>query len=154
MDPRSETNLAGVHPALVAVVRAAHASMPHAELSFRVTEGVRTRERQAQLYASGASRTMNSRHLTGHAVDLTAWVGAAPSWQLNLYYRIAVAVRDAAASLGTPIVWGGCWELLSTVRGREDAMADAVVTYGQWARARGQRPFVDGPHFELPPTYA
>jgi peptidoglycan LD-endopeptidase CwlK len=39
---------------------------------FRGQEGLRTRERQAALVARGASRTMNSRHLTGHAVDLVA----------------------------------------------------------------------------------
>lgn len=149
MDQRSEASLFGVHPALIAVVRAAHASMPAAEVSFVVTEGLRAKERQAQLYATGASRTMASRHLTGHAVDLTAWVAAAPSWQMNLYYRIAAAVREAAVMLGTPVVWGGCWEALSGLPRGEDAMADAVAAYTQRARAAGQRPFIDGPHFEL-----
>lgn len=149
MDQRSESNLHGVHADLVAIVRAAHAAMPSAEVSFVVTEGLRTAERQAQLYATGASKTMASRHLTGHAVDLTAWVAAAPSWQMNLYYRIAAAVQDAAITRGIPVVWGGCWESLTSLPTGEDAMADAMAVYSRQARARGQRPFIDGPHFEL-----
>ena len=47
---------------------------------FQVQEGLRTRERQAELVARGASRTMHSRHLTGHAVDLVALGGAEISW--------------------------------------------------------------------------
>ena len=67
--PRDRARLAGVHRDLVRVVERARQSVP-----FIVTEGVRSRKRQARLVAIGASRTMDSRHLTGHAVDLAYWL--------------------------------------------------------------------------------
>lgn len=149
MDQRSENNLIGVHADLVRVVRAAYAAMPHAELNFRVTEGLRSKERQAQLVAAGASQTMDSRHLTGHAVDLTAWVAAAPSWQMNLYYRIASAVQRAAMDERVPVEWGGCWSRLNHLAEGPEAMAQAMADYSGHARRLGRKPFIDGPHFQL-----
>ncbi len=70
---RSEKNLAGVKPQLVAVVRRALAL---SDVDFGITEGLRTKERQKQLVAEGKSQTMNSRHLTGDAVDVVAYVGS------------------------------------------------------------------------------
>lgn len=115
MDARSERNLAGVHPDLVKVIREARTLVP-----FIVTEGLRTRKRQEQLVESGASRTMNSRHLTGHAVDVAALVGAEVRWDWPLYSIIANHVKTVAKKHGVAITWGG-----------------------DWARFR------DGPHFEL-----
>lgn len=115
MDDRSERNLKGVHPDLVRVVRRAAK-----KASFIVTEGLRTQARQRQLVEAGASRTMNSRHLTGHAVDVAALVGGKVRWDWPLYAAIAREMKQAAADLGVPLVWGGDW-----------------------------RTFKDGPHFEL-----
>jgi len=115
--PRTLINLRGVHPDLVKVVKLA------AKLStvdFVVTEGVRTLERQRKLVLAGASHTLHSRHLTGHAVDVAALVDGAIRWDWPLYKQIAVAFKAAAESLSIPIIWGGDW-------GR----------------------FRDGPHFEL-----
>lgn len=71
---RSLNNLKGVHSDLVKEVRRA---LEISELDFTVIEGVRTKERQAQLFKQGATKTMNSRHLTGHAVDIVPyhWIG-------------------------------------------------------------------------------
>lgn len=121
--PRDHARLRGVHPDLVRVVEAARARVP-----FIVTEGLRTRERQAQLVAIGASRTMNSRHLSGHAVDLAYWLDDGDGvpengeirWDWPLYARLGAEVKRAAAELGVAIVWGGDWAS-----------------------------FRDGPHFEL-----
>ncbi|MBU3825214.1 MAG: M15 family metallopeptidase [Candidatus Oceanisphaera merdipullorum] len=123
---RSEQNLQGVHPDLVAVIRRALALT---EVDFMVTEGVRTLERQRLLYAKKASQTMNSMHLPqsdgfAHAVDLAAWVGEV-RWDWPLYHRIADAVKAAARELNVPIEWGGDW-----------------------------KNFKDGPHFQLPRGYA
>ena len=118
LSDRSNDNLLGVHPDLIKVVRTA------AELSpvvFVVTEGLRTEARQKQLVRSGASKTMNSRHLTGHAVDLAATVEGKVSWDWPLYYRLADTMKMAAESLDIPIEWGGDWTT-----------------------------FKDGPHFQLP----
>jgi len=114
---RSLDNLKAVHPDLVAVVKRA---LEITEVDFGVIEGVRTIERQRQLYKAGASKTLNSRHLTGHAVDLAAYIGGRLSWDWPLYYKIAAAMKEAAKELNIPIVWGGDW-----------------IT------------FKDGPHFEL-----
>lgn len=104
---RGEQRLEGVHPDLVLVVRAAYQTCTEFEIG--VLEGLRTRERQVQLVASGASRTMKSRHLTGHAVDLGAWVGGALRWDWPLYRVIAVHMKMAALGLAIPIEWGGDW---------------------------------------------
>ena len=117
LSQRSRTRLAGVHPALVAVVEKA---IQHTSVDFLVTEGLRTPARQAALLSAGASRTLNSRHLTGHAVDVAALVDGRIRWDWPLYPRIAAAFKTAATELETPIVWGG-----------------------DWPRLR------DGPHFEL-----
>jgi len=104
---RSEQNLKGVHPDLVKVVRRA------IELTgndFVVTQGLRTQEEQARLVKAGASRTMNSRHLTGHAVDLAVLVDGKVRWDWPLYQRLNdEAMQPAAKELGITIVWGGSW---------------------------------------------
>lgn len=115
---RSLKNLTGIHPDLRAVIEHALQTSP---VDFTVIEGLRTKERQVQLVASGASKTMNSRHITGHAVDLVP-IGpngkAAFDWPL--YHKLADAVKLAAKDLGVAIEWGGDWST-----------------------------FKDGPHFEL-----
>lgn len=96
----------GVHPDLVAVVKEA---IKISEVDFGVIEGLRTRERQKQLVEAGASKTMSSRHLTGHAVDLGAYVGGTISWKPQFYKPISQAMKTAAYDLGVKIEWGGDW---------------------------------------------
>ena len=67
LSPRSEEKLVGVHPDLVAVIRRAAGSSSQ---PFIVTEGLRTPARQAELVRLGRSRTLNSRHIHGLAVDV------------------------------------------------------------------------------------
>ena len=69
---RSLKNLEGVNPNLIKVVKRAIEISP---VDFAVIEGVRTKARQAELVKKGASKTMNSRHITGHAVDIAPYVG-------------------------------------------------------------------------------
>ena len=104
---RSRQKLKGVHPDLVRVVERA---IELTKVDFTVLEGVRTLERQKALKAAGASRILNSRHLTGHAVDLGAWVDGAVDWSWPLYHKIASAMKKAAAELGVAIVCGVDWE--------------------------------------------
>jgi peptidoglycan L-alanyl-D-glutamate endopeptidase CwlK len=70
---------------------------------------MRTKEQQKELVACGASRTMNSRHLTGHAVDVVAWKGGKISWSWPLYHQISNAMKQAALELQVDIQWGGDW---------------------------------------------
>lgn len=141
----SRRRLVGVHPDLVACVQAAIALTPQ---DFRVQEGVRTVARQRALVADGASQTMDSRHITGHAVDLVALVGGVPRWDWPLYYRIVPAMAQAARDLRLPLIWGGTWAYPGGIHTPEEAEL-AVLAYGDACRAKGRRPFADGPHFEL-----
>ena len=118
LGPTSLLRLQDVHPDLVRVVERA---IQLTEVDFTVLEGLRTKERQAQLLKAGATTTMNSRHLTGHAVDLGALVGGKVRWDWPLYYKIADAMKAASAELDIPIEWGGDW-----------------------------KKFKDGPHWQLP----
>jgi len=117
LGPRSKQRLKGLHPDLVKVVERA---IEITIVDFTVLEGLRSPERQKALVEIGASQTLNSRHITGHAVDLGAWVGDEVRWDWPLYHKIAAAMKDAAKQEGVKIVWGGDW-----------------------------RSFKDGPHFEL-----
>ena len=71
LSQRSRKAMEGVHPDLVRVIEDAIATTP---IDFMITEGLRTTQRQAALVRAGASRTLKSRHLTGHAVDVAALV--------------------------------------------------------------------------------
>jgi peptidoglycan L-alanyl-D-glutamate endopeptidase CwlK len=128
LDARSIYRLEGVHPDLVKVVERA------AELTdtlFIITEGLRSLERQKKLVSAGASTTLRSRHLTGHAVDVAAFVDMDGSgeftsgdnirWDWPLYGKIASFMKTAAFQVNVPIEWGGDWTT-----------------------------FKDGPHFQLP----
>lgn len=123
LGPRSKMRLNGVHPDLVKVVERA---IQITTVDFTVLEGVRDPLRQRTLVDSGASQTMNGRHIPGadgyaKAVDLGAWVDDQIDWSWPLYHKIAAAMKEAAKQVGVPIEWGGDW-----------------------------RTFKDGPHFQLP----
>lgn len=106
LSQRSLNNLKGVHPDLVRVVKRAILITP---VDFVVIEGLRTAKRQAALVKAKASWTMNSRHLTGHAVDLAAWLGTV-RWEWPLYEVLNDAMQEAGDIEGVPIFWGGTWK--------------------------------------------
>lgn len=114
----SRARLSGVHPDLVKVVEKA---IKLTEVDFSVLEGVRSLARQKELLKAHATTTMKSRHLTGHAVDLGAYVGGSIRWDWPLYHKIAAAMKQASKDVKVPIEWGGDW-----------------------------RTFKDGPHYQLP----
>lgn len=105
LSARSLANLSNVHPDLVKVVKKAVEITP---VDFVVTEGLRTYQRQQQLFKAGATKTMNSRHLTGHAVDLAPLVDGKLEWRLCP--KVAGAMKLAAAGLKVPLEWGGDWQ--------------------------------------------
>jgi peptidoglycan LD-endopeptidase CwlK len=118
LGPRSLEKLIGVHPDLVRVI---HRAIEITPIDFAVTEGVRTLARQKELLKAGATTTLNSRHLTGHAVDLAPYAARKLRWDWPLFHQLAPAVKQAAAECGVEIEWGGDWT-----------------------------EFADGPHFQLP----
>lgn len=100
---RDRARMVGLHPDLIRVVErlAAFTTIP-----FFVVEGVRTNKRQAELKASGASWTLNSRHLTGHAIDIAP---KKDSWAWPLYHQLAPQMKAAAKLEGVALDWGGDW---------------------------------------------
>lgn len=114
---RSLKRMDGVHPDLINV---AHKALELSSVDFGVSEGLRSLEKQRLMVKQGSSTTMNSRHLTGHAIDVYAWVDGAISWDMEYYEKIAKAFKKAAKKLDVEITWGGDW-----------------------------KSFKDGPHFEL-----
>lgn len=113
--------LEGVHPDLKEVVFRAREITT---VRFCAIEGIRSENRQRLLFRSGASKTLNSRHLTGHAIDIAAYTDRGVSWDWPLYTKVAQAMKQASKELGIPIEWGGDW-----------------------------RTFKDGLHFQLPRHY-
>ena len=114
----SLARLKGVHPDLIKVVKRAIELTP---IDFTVLEGLRTKERQKQLVAKGASKTMNSYHITGHAVDIAPLVDGKVTWDWKYYNQLAPIIKQAAKELGVNITWGGDWKT-----------------------------FKDGPHWQIP----
>ncbi len=136
--------LQGVNSNLVKVVKRA---IEITSVDFRVLEGVRTIEQQREYVRQGKSQTMNSRHLTGHAVDLVAIIDGKISWDWNYYYAIAEAMQQSAKELNVKIRWGGCWEVINDKTNSAKSWVDNyVATSGK----QGKKAFIDGPHFELP----
>jgi peptidoglycan L-alanyl-D-glutamate endopeptidase CwlK len=125
LSKRSLDRLEGLHPDLVRVVKVA---IKNTTQDFMVGEGMRSIERQRQLVARGSSTTMNSRHLTGHAVDIHPYPydgdvdgdGIPNGADWDQYWPLEKAMKQAAQELGVALVWGGDW-----------------------------KSFKDGPHFQL-----
>lgn len=105
LSPRSLAALDGVHPVLVRLVQRVAETAP----PFLITEGRRTRERQAQLVKRGKSKTMKSRHLTGHAIDFVAVIDGEISYDDKHMRPIADAFKAAASELGIKITRGIDW---------------------------------------------
>ena len=81
LSTRSLLRLEGVDERLTAAV---HYAISVTKVDFGVTCGLRSIEEQRELVATGASQTMNSKHIGGYAVDLVAYIGPRVSWELNL----------------------------------------------------------------------
>lgn len=156
LNAESERALLGVHPDLVRVVRRA---IQITRADFRVFEGVRSHERQAKLFASGASTVKTSRHEVGadgygHAVDLVPLLDlngdGKPElrWDWPMIYKIADAMRAACVELTVLVRWGGVWDV--PLRNLSSDLEHEVASYVSRRRAVGQKAFTDGPHFELP----
>lgn len=101
---RSLRNLEGVHRDLVTIV--ANTKTPYPVI---VTEGIRTAERQTKLLAEGKSRTLNSRHLTGHACDFAVVIDDKVTWEFEYYKECAKAFKATAKRMGYDMEWGGDW---------------------------------------------
>lgn len=143
---RSEDQLQGVHPKLISLVRRA---LEVTQIDFAVTDGLRTPEEQNELVRTGASKTMNSKHLRqrdgySHAVDLVPWVNGKPRWEVPLCLQVAAAMKQAAVEQGVGIIWGSCWD--RKLNDLPPNLARAVEDYK--VRHPGAD-FLDFPHYQL-----
>ncbi|MGR7336759.1 M15 family metallopeptidase [Klebsiella aerogenes] len=121
---RSETNLNGVNPVLVKVIRRALELTP---VDFIVIEGLRTQGRQKEMVATGKSQTMNSRHLTGDAVDI---IPVNTTWKVEEFKPLLKAVKQAADEQGLKLRFGINWK------------NDPALPI--------ETKFIDAPHVEIP----
>lgn len=121
---RSENNLNGVNSDLVRVIRRALEITP---VDFIVIEGLRTQARQKELVAAGKSQTNNSRHLTGHAVDI---IPVNTKWQIEEFKPLLKAVKQSADELGVKLRFGINW--------KNDPSLPIETR------------FIDAPHVEIP----
>jgi peptidoglycan L-alanyl-D-glutamate endopeptidase CwlK len=142
---KSLAELSGVHADLVSIVKRA---LVLSIQDFAVHDGIRSLAEQQQLLAAGASQTLDSRHVTGHAVDLVPYVNGKLRWEWPPIYKIADAMRMAAREQGKPLRWGGAWDIDLT--DTSDAPEDLVALYVARRKKAGLKAFIDGPHFELP----
>lgn len=139
---RSLRNLEGVHPDLIKVLERA---LQISEHDFFVNEGVRTPERQKELYAQGRTKpgpkvtwTLISNHFKnaktgfGHAVDIYKFPfdNKQPA---SVSKSIAKAMMIAADELDIPIRWGGDWDMDGNYfeRGESDSPHFELWGYGR-----------------------
>ena len=147
---RSLNKLEGVHPTMVDTVKRA---IQLSKVDFGVIYGVRSLAEQKRLYEAKRSQTMKSKHLVqedgySHAVDLMAYDGSDPSWDIVMYDDIADAMKAAAKETGAKIRWGAAWTI-DNIADWERPMQDAMNNYIDIRRKSGRTPFIDGPLFEL-----
>lgn len=114
---KSKERLKGVDSSLIKVMEESIKESPY---DFSITEGIRTPERQKQLYNEGKSLTLNSKHLIGKAVDIAIFVDGKITWEHKYFKSVAEHIKNTAKKLGVDIIWGGDF-----------------------------KSFFDGPHFEL-----
>lgn len=112
LDRTSIARLKGVHDDLVQVAKHAHQLATEKGLAFKITEGLRTIETQREYVKRGASRTMNSRHLTGHAFDFVPIVGnpGRVTYKWPAFWPLVEIFERAAYELGVEIECGARWK--------------------------------------------
>lgn len=113
---------------------------------IKVIEGIRTKKRQSELLLQGKTKTLDSRHLTGHAVDIVTQERGSVLWDEFNAIQLAVAIRAAAIQCGIPIRWGGCWQEINSIDNLKQASKDYIARL----KAQKKKPLIDMVHFELP----
>lgn len=124
---QSIERLKEVHPVLVAICWRA---LSLSEYDFGISQGKRTRAEQARMVEQGKSQTMDSKHLTGHAIDFAVY-DPELTWDFDKYREVAHAFYTAAAEYDVTIRWGGDWD--------SDGYSH-------------DHSLVDGPHIEINPS--
>lgn len=142
----SQKEMQGVDRRLVQV---AHRALELTTQDFVFFDGLRTLKEQQALVAQGMSKTMQSKHLEGLAMDLVPYHNGGARWDWNLIYPVVHAVDQAATEQGVAhlITWGGAWDRkLSDFGGSPERIEAEVRAY---ASRHAGKDFLDGPHFEI-----
>lgn len=119
----SEEKLSTVKPELADVARKA---LELSSIDFGITEGKRSEEKQKQLVAEGASKTMKSKHLTGDAIDIVCYTDGKITWDLEHYQTAAYAFALASKELDVDLRWGGSWKVNNFKLDPNNKFIDAV----------------------------
>jgi len=139
----SQQELVGVDSGMVQVVEYAIQITP---VDFSVHDGLRILEEQREYVRTGVSTTMQSKHLTGDAVDLVPYINGRLRWEWRPIYQIAAAMHEAALYYNYPLIWGGVWDrILTDLPGDAESLRQEMLAYNE--RHPGDD-FNDGPHFE------
>ena len=146
LSQRSLDRIDGIDEELYTLVRTAIHNTPY-DFGIPNLGGLRTIEEQRALVDSGASKTMKSKHLLGHAVDLMAYCKGA-RWELNLYDEIADAISESAKFENVKVRWGAAWTI-DSIGDWNGTAQQAMESYIDTRRSQNRRPFIDAPHFEL-----
>ena len=104
---RSKAKLQGVDPRLVKV---AEIALQRSPFDFGITCGLRTKEEQRNLVHEGKSRTMNSKHLEGRAIDIVIYINGKANWDVDNYRKVSQVFKQVATEEGIQIEWGGDWK--------------------------------------------
>jgi hypothetical protein len=109
---RSKDRREGVDPRLIEI----------SDLAIQITKvdfgipsdgGVRTAARQNELYLAGRSKAdgvlRKSKHQSGNALDVYAYVDGKASWEVSHMSQVACAMLQAASLLEHKLMWGGHW---------------------------------------------
>jgi peptidoglycan L-alanyl-D-glutamate endopeptidase CwlK len=111
LSSRDAQRLANVDKGLVALIQTLFERFPG---QYFIIQGMRTIEEQRVNFAKGASKTMNSKHLIGRAVDVGVYkpgmLGKLVTWDWPHYALMAVRCKKIAKELGLVITWGGDWK--------------------------------------------
>lgn len=143
LSDRSLKKLEGVNAMLTRCVQDA---ILKTTVDFGVTEGLRSQERQQQLYDQKRSQTLLSKHIDGNAIDLVAYIGSEVCWEIGVYDEIADAMKASAKAIGLPLRWGAGWH--KNLTDHEGTAEDLMNEYIDLRRSQNRRPFIDCPHFE------
>lgn len=123
---RSLDSLKGVHPLLCEVM---HEAIKNSPYDFTITEGVRTVQRQQELYAQGRTKPgaivtnvdgvkVKSNHQPkadgyGYAVDIYPYLnGKVDVNALTELKAIGAHICKVAKTMGINVEWGGNWKFV------------------------------------------
>ncbi len=141
----------------VDLARAVRKAIEMTEQDFQVFEGLRTIDRQRELVAAGASRTLDSYHLAdkygqSHAVDLVPFIAGRVQWQDGPCLTVAKAMHRAARQFMVPITWGAVWDIPLAQLNVDDLEGEIDSYVARHLKDHGRKPLVDRPHYQVPRT--